>query len=99
MNVFGDEAAQQRRSARQREATSPSIVAADKEIGDRGKEKTEIVTRVHQRRAHRAALLGPVFGNQGSPHRPFSANSHTSHESKNRQAPYTRGKRGQHREQ
>ena len=99
MHVIANQADQQRRNAAQREHGSPSVMAADENIRDAGKKKSDVVARVHQSRAHGAPLLGPIFGNERSSNRPFAANPDARHESKHRKAPDARGERGQQREQ
>src|SRR6202035_2358661 len=88
LNVIANQSDQKSRSATQGEHISPSIMAADENVGHGGEEKTNVVARVHQRRAHGAAFLGPVFGNERGPDRPFPSNSDAGHEPENRQAPY-----------
>src|SRR6202011_3102160 len=80
VDIIANQADQKRGSAAQGEHVSPSIMAADENVGHGGKEKTNVVPLVHQRRAHRAAFLGPVFGTQRGPHRPLSSDSPSSHE-------------------
>ena len=98
LHVVANQADQQRGHAAQREHGSPSVMAADKNIRDARKKKSDVVARVHQRRAHRAPLLGPILGNERGADRPFAADADSRHEAKHREAPDARGKRGQQRE-
>src|ERR1700736_4229440 len=99
MDVIANKTYEQRRESAHHKHVSPPEAAADEIVGSGGEKKTEIVAGVHPSRALGSTFLGPFFGDEGRPDRPFSTNTHARQESQNREAPNAGGKCGQQGEQ
>src|SRR5258708_16652520 len=90
LNAAPNESYQKRRSSSHDEHGSPAVAAADKVVGCGGQEKSKIIACVHQCRAHGTALLRPVFSAKPRPDGPFSTDTYSRQQSKQRKSPHSR---------
>src|SRR5260370_1363259 len=86
-HVFAYPGDENRRNAAHRKHVAPTKTAANKIIGDSCQEESNVVTGVHQGRAHGTAFFRPVLGDKRRPNSPLSADSNASQEANNRQSP------------
>ncbi len=91
LHTVANESDQQSRCAADCKHRPPSVARSDGVVGNGREKDAEVVTRMHQPRAHLSALLGPFLGDERAAHCPLAADADTRQQPESGQLPDTRG--------
>ncbi len=79
---------QQHRGSSTEEHGAPTESCADSKVQRRGKEESDVVTRLQVAGAHLAPRFGPDFGNVGAGQGPLATDAYTGEKPENTQLPH-----------
>src|SRR6185503_10376572 len=89
-NAIADERNHQRRRAADRKHRAPAVARSHEIVHERREKDAEVISSVHQTRAHFSSIFRPLFGDEGSAHGPLATDADARQQSEYSQLPDAR---------